>query len=190
MVSLDYHSDEYVKVLVNDIIGDNGENNTLLLSRIKYCFLATDDYSVVYPELQESLKKHNMPCTLYAIQDPYHRDNNNNGNDNNMDISSHRRDYYDMILFLIEMKILSNVTYFIGTFNSNVSGIISLYRGCKYHTTNTDDSDSNSNNWKYVHPPRPRPNPAATQRDISIDTKFDHYYQSYGVDSNDWFIQV
>ena len=232
-----YHSEEYVRVLVDNVIvpnnqkfnkGGSVDSDTRYL--IQYCFVATDDYDVVFDELRLSLLEHNIPCTLYALRDTYHhRDHTgtstgSNVNDANVSSASgisssrsstsSRRDAYDMILLLAEMKYLIDATYFVGTFNSNVGGLVSLYRGCKHNhdgnenhyyvshqqhctwndngtTCNTDD-ESHKYRWMDINPPIvvKKSTTSSTTSIVSIDNKFDHYYQSYGVDSNDWFLQI
>ena len=69
------------------------------------------------------------------------------------------------IQFLAELKVLVDATYFIGTFNSNVGNLVALYRGCSRRIPKRRDEE-------------------ITEMDIY--RKFQHYYNSYGVDSNEW----
>jgi hypothetical protein len=132
---------EYVNKL-KEIIPDQGK-----LSSIKHCFVATDDYHAVL-ELQNALQVASIHCTLHTLTtEGYHTD----------------RGKEDTLLFLAEMKMLIDASYFIGTFNSNVGGMAALYRGCDRRKQGEVDEKQ-------------------------VFRMFNHYYQSYGVDTDGWYL--
>jgi len=93
---------------------------------IEYCFVATDDYEVV-EELQAALNKYEIGCTLYSLVQPQQKGNQQEeGQQKEM---SHEQ----ILQFLTEMSMLIDVSYFIGTFDSNVGSIVSLLRSCKWN---------------------------------------------------------
>ena len=96
-------------------------------SRISKCFVATDDYKAVV-ELRVALRARSINCTLHTLTTPA--------------AYSSARDTNDMILFLAEMKVLIDATYFIGTFGSNVGKLVPLYRGCDADFAYTADKYS------------------------------------------------
>ena len=153
-----YRGFEYVNTLKKALEveeeedGSDASSSNSVLSNIKYCFVATDDYNAVV-ELQQALTKNNIPCKLYTLMSTANQQTNRNTD--------------GTIQFLAELKVLVDATYFIGTFNSNVGNLVALYRGCS----------------------RRRPKKRSGEDEITemdIYRKFQHYYNSYGVDSNEW----
>jgi hypothetical protein len=133
--------------------------------QIRHCFVATDDYSVV-AELQSELT-HNasIACNVSTLT-PHPGLSLESGN---------REGGEEFILFLAQFDVLIHSTYFVGTFNSNVGKLAALFRGCP-----TSGGSSNSDDWK-----DPKPN----FTDGQFSTKLNHYYSSYGVDEEDWFLR-
>jgi hypothetical protein len=80
--------------------------------------------------------------------------------DRDRDNLSDRRSHDDTRDFFTELYLLSHATYFVGTFNSNVGAFVAPFRGCK---------------WQGNH---------GTMLD-----RFNHFYGSYGVDRQNWFIR-
>jgi hypothetical protein len=120
--------------------------------QIHHCYVATDDYNVT-KGIQDSLNRHNIPCQLHFLvpdgekpKCPKH-------------YIALRKDPKNHILFFIEFYMLTHATYFIGSFNSNVGSIASLFRKCS---------------WK-------------GNMGTAMDD-FHHFYQTYGVDQEKWFI--
>ena len=69
---------------------------------IKHCFVSTDDYSAI-EEVSTESKQESAPCQVHTLtSDSY--------------VTS--RGHEDTLLFLSEMELLTQTTYFIGTFNS------------------------------------------------------------------------
>jgi hypothetical protein len=120
--------------------------------QIQHCYVATDDYNVTNG-IQESLNRHNIRCQLHFLV-------LDEGKPKRLaHYLALRKDPQNHILFFTELYMLTHATYFIGSFNSNVGSIASLFRKCS---------------WKG-----------------NMGTKMDdfhHFYQSYGVDQDKWFI--
>jgi hypothetical protein len=180
-----YEAWEYVLKLMNVTTDEER-------SHIRQCFVATDDYSVV-AEIQ-SLLTHtaSIACTVSTLTPPPPTTTSTNTNTIPGALpSGNRQGGEEFILFLAQLDVLIHSTYFIGTFNSHVGKLVTLYRGCPYHTrdckienencsssrSNSSDSDKRDD-WKDPHP------------HFTVDqmsTKLNHYYLSYGVDTEDWF---
>ena len=185
-----YEAYEYVDKLVQDVVPTVQDQ-----SRIRYCFVATDDYNVI-SDLQDSLSNASIPCTLYTLT--------------TKDFSNTRTGD-DFILLLAQMQILIHSTYFIGTFSSNIGGLVALYRSCSYHDeqsqhqhyhhyqeqtqTGTPQESSiryphnNHNNQRGVHDETTTWYDSNYQLDETQKSeRFFHYYHSYGVDNEYWYI--
>jgi hypothetical protein len=136
-----YKGAAYVDKLLQ-VIQNSTDSN---LSRIRHCFVATDDYRAVV-ELQDALKEQSINCTLHTLTTPtYHT----------------TRDANDIILFLAEMKMLIDATYFFGTFHSNVGKLVALYRACN-RTTQEERGNVKDN--------------------------YNHFAHSYGIDEDKWYV--
>lgn len=101
--------------------------------RIDNCFIASDDYNAV-TEIKAALKSHKVGCKVYSFV----------GREQNGNVQGSMVDS-ELLKFITELTILSKVTYFIGTFNSNVGTLVSLLRGCytkeslhSYHSYGVD----------------------------------------------------
>lgn len=99
---------------------------------IRYCFVATDDRDAVQ-EIAKAAQHHDIGCKVLSL---------------NASLSS----VSSTLTFLTELYVLSRTTFFVGSFNSNVGGLVALLRGCQ------------------------NPN------------SHEHYAQSFGVDSKQWYI--
>ena len=208
-----YKTSEYVDTLVKKMILPNSIDR----STIRTCYVATDENDSmrrqdIMDELLGSLRSANIPCQLHSVlgstlkkrQQVYDTIQSllspttaamstrpiNADQLNQPSIQSKfHRSGYDFIVFLTELQLLISADYFIGTFNSNVGGLVALYRGCHRHQDydfeNGDDrGSSNQYGWRDSYPPFLKHG-----RNSIIDTKFDHYFNSYGVDMEDWFIK-
>lgn len=98
---------------------------------IRYCFVATDDGNAVR-EIAKAAQHHDIGCKVLSL---------------NASLSAS-----STLTFLTELYVLSRTTSFVGSFNSNVGGLVALLRGCQ------------------------NPN------------SHEHYAQSFGVDSEQWYI--
>uniref|UniRef100_A0A7S2Y428 Uncharacterized protein n=1 Tax=Entomoneis paludosa TaxID=265537 RepID=A0A7S2Y428_9STRA len=79
----------------------------------------------------------------------------------NKDNLSDRQSLEDTKSFFTELYLLTRATYFVGTFNSNVGAFVAPFRAC---------------HWK------------GEDRGTAAN-RFHHYYASYGVDKDHWFIR-
>ena len=162
-----YGTMEYVSKLVNDVATTGASD---LRPCIKHCFVATDDYGVV-EQLSKDLQTNNIPCQLYTLTKPGYE-------------TTRKGD--DFTVFLAQMELLIRSTYFIGTFNSNVGGLVALYRGC-YHgqrrhiniETTRNDPDNHDHGKVF----------SETLDPLLVSNKLNHYYHSYGVDVDDWYFR-
>jgi Alpha-(1,6)-fucosyltransferase N- and catalytic domains len=185
-----YETMEYVEKLQHIV----GRNNQEELSRIRYCYVATDDYHVV-SDLQQSLKEAGITCTLYTLTQPGYV------------TTRHAEDF---VLFLAQLELLLHTTYFIGTFNSNVGGLAALYRGCHYHHRRRRQEEEQQQEGQQPQDEDPAGNqPDTTRVPLSnrrsdthddpfenvhlsrteLSNKFNHFFHSYGVDVDDWYLK-
>jgi len=104
-----YEGHEYVE---KALIAVNG-------SRIDTCFVASDDFEAG-EELKRALTEKKVGCKFYTLDDP-----SEHGNEYSV-----KKDGADTLRFIAELSILSQVTYFVGTFDSNVGVLVSLLRSC------------------------------------------------------------
>ena len=143
-------------------------------SRIKYCFVATDDY-VVVDRLRSSLANYDIPCTLYALAPP--------AADGTPEAIRGRQGFETL---LAEMAVMTTTTYFMGTFNSNIGAMVTLYRACGlFHLNgNKTDYDTENDNTDQLWNPE-------VSRELNEDeygSKIHHFYNSFGVDNPFWYI--
>ena len=116
------------------------------VTEVTQCFLATDDYTVV-SELETALRKRSVGCNkLHTLASGKY---------------TSKRDGYHTVLFLAELTMLVDATYFIGTVNSNVGSLTSFNRGCR---EDRRDGESETN-------------------------RYNHYYGSHFVDEEEWYLQ-
>jgi len=87
-------------------------------STIDTCFVATDDFEAV-DELKRALLEKGVGCEVYTLDDL-----NMHGNVEGI------TNEIETLRFISELSILSRVTYFVGSFNSNASVLVSLLRSC------------------------------------------------------------
>ncbi|KAG7345700.1 GDP-fucose protein O-fucosyltransferase [Nitzschia inconspicua] len=119
------------------------------LQDIQHCYVATDEYNVTLG-LKESLLRRNITCQLHYLV-PSNRDKDNLSDRHNQD---------DTKMFFTEMYMLTQATYFVGTFNSNVGAFVAAFRRCHWEGEIGSMSD-----------------------------RYHHFFQSYGVDRENWFIR-
>lgn len=107
-----YTAQEYVGKLLSVLT-----TNNVSPTDIDVCFLATDDASVV-PEMQTALDAEQFPCRL--VYTP------------TQDITGKGDRYMpdSTLVFLTELSMLVEATYFVGTFNSNVGELAAVLRAC------------------------------------------------------------
>jgi hypothetical protein len=148
-----YRAAEYVETFVKQADKDAATNASNTISTAKHCFVATDDPSIVVPELQRALANHKISCRLWSLTPP--SPSSSSSSENYNDTSTLRtRDTF--LVFLAQLQVLVQAQVFVGTYRSNVGGLVALWRGC--------------------------------HRTAQRTGKFDHYYQSYGVDYKEWRI--
>lgn len=135
--------------------------------QFQHCFVATDDYEVV-SELQAVLQRPQpalrvqvatkategtiiVPCQhLWTLTPPNY--------------TSTWQDRDEILGFLAQMRVLIHAKYFVGSFSSNVGGLVALLRGCHYH-----------NNGK-----SPR------LSEYNEANRYRHFFDSYAVDWDEW----
>lgn len=111
---------------------------------IQHCYVATDDYRVV-DELAIALRSASIACPIVHTLAGKDYDTNRNG-------------HHALQLF-VDLKMLVDATFFVGSISSSIGRMVSLWRGC-----------------------RTRPQRCWANR----ANKFHHYYRSYYVDAEDW----
>ena len=116
-----YMAAEYVDTLLN-VTGHD-------LDVFDYCFLATDDDTVV-GEMQDALTTAGVTCQL--VYSP---------NNSSTDPGSLERRYQadGALVFMTEFSLLLQADYFVGTFNSNVGALASVLRACPELSHPVDD---------------------------------------------------
>lgn len=113
-----YPATEYVHIL-NAVL----QQNSVAKESVKICFLATDDFSVT-TEMQEALTAQGYSCRLvFSPQEA--GDSVTSAGD-----PSIRYRGMASLVFMTELSVMLEATYFVGTFNSNVGALASVLRGC------------------------------------------------------------
>lgn len=127
-----YPASDYVKKLLQSLPLNVPQ------SSITQCFLATDDYAVVQ-EMQQALDKWGLRCQLhYTPTSAFIKD---------MHPGSPKQRFKAKAteIFLTEVSMLMEATFFVGTFNSNVGGLVAVLRACPirqaYKQAGHDGSD-------------------------------------------------
>lgn len=133
-----YHADEYLERFFNQ------SSSSTTPANMKHCFVATDDYNVI-TEVKDALNRYHIPCTLWTLTPPGYES------------SWQARD--EILGFLAQIRILVNAKHFVGSFSSNVGGLVALLRGCHLGLKEHRGDESN---------------------------RFHHYFESYGVDWDEW----
>ena len=106
-----YEADAYVQKMIETV----GEKN------ISNCFVASDDYAAV-EEMKAALLQRNVSCNVSTLADTSRQGTSER---QQMALS-----YEDTLVFLAEISILINSTYFIGTMSSNIGSFVTLMRSC------------------------------------------------------------
>merc|ERR1712204_120819 len=109
-----YEGHEYVEKALN---ATNGRP-------IDTCFVASDDFEAG-EELKRALLDKKVGCKFFTLDD-----SSEHGNERGITSDT------ETMRFISELYILSQATYFVGTFNSNVGVLVSLLRSC-YTTDET-----------------------------------------------------
>lgn len=121
---------------------------------ISHCFLASDEYNAVI-EIKEALVEKEIPCKIYSLVNDERKG------------TSHQQQRVigreDTLVFLTEVSLLIESSYFIGSMNSNVGCFVTLMRSC--------------------------PSYEESAGDIFLESYLEshEYFHSYGVDSDSWF---
>jgi len=115
-----------------------------VVKTLKHCFVASDDPVAVQEFRQAIQQNRNWSCRVHAF--PRTR-------------FIHFPHQHKTYLFLTELSVLMDATYFVGTFNSNVGSLVALLRSCGRRF----------------------------DKDFIADYDYFHYGQSYGADQDDWF---
>ncbi|CAJ1954870.1 unnamed protein product [Cylindrotheca closterium] len=138
--------------------------------QFQHCFVATDDYEVV-SELQAILQRPQSSSLLQTIQ--------NQGpiipcrhlwTLTPPNYTSTWQDRDEILGFLAQMRVLIHAKYFVGSFSSNVGGLVALLRGCHYHEGKSPDQRSTSIN----------------KEAWSEANRYRHFFDSYAVDWDEW----
>jgi len=122
-VSVGFHVRRGDKILneASKVEGKEYVNKLLTINTTKpidNCFVATDDYKAVI-QIRRALRQKKIGCNVYSLVKP-----NKKGS-----FEGNRSDE-EVLTFITELRILSKVTYFIGTFSSNVGTLVSMLRSC------------------------------------------------------------
>ena len=87
----------------------------MALEDVEVCFLATDDSSV-HLEMEQALHTYGMVCRL--VYTPAQEDSVNLGDIN----------FRETLVFMTELFMLIDATYFVGTLDSNVGALAAVLR--------------------------------------------------------------
>lgn len=118
-----YTSDRYVRQMVQVMALQN-----LQPSHLKVCFLATDDDSV-HTEMEQALQEAGFTCRLFYTQPANYNDNDADSSGSAGAVAVRYQSEAGLV-FLTEVSILVEATYFVGTFGSNVGALTAVLRGC------------------------------------------------------------
>ena len=142
---------------------------------VKHCFVESDEYNATI-DLRASLKEHNISCHFHSMVPLRYmrtsKDNSESYEEEHLKYNfayQNRTDVDEIWNFLSGLYMMVHATYFVGSFDSNVAGLATLLRGCVWKRAKSNFNGDVGN-------------------DISHDNRFDHYYHSYGVGTNNWFI--
>mmetsp|Transcript_12523 Transcript_12523/g.25316 ORF Transcript_12523/g.25316 Transcript_12523/m.25316 type:complete len:482 (-) Transcript_12523:90-1535(-) len=86
-----------------------------------HCYVATDDASVVQ-EIITALRQYGLTCQVWDLPD----DNKAGGKEGKYIRST----YDESLIFLAELSMMVEATYFVGTWDSNVGILATVLRGC------------------------------------------------------------
>jgi len=139
-----YQAKEYVDELVRVVSVEEKQS-------IRTCYVATDNFRAV-SELSAALRDASIDCTVHTLANTY---------------ATHRNGHHALLL-LADLHMLVHATFFVGTFNSNIGCLVSLWRGCDY------DDDA----------------PRQSSLGASRANRYNHFYRSYGVDAEEWSVPL
>ena len=114
-----FPAEMYVKKL-SEVI----QEDAIQKADVKLCFLASDDFKV-HAEMRQALRSNNFTCH-YVYTPPL-------GDDEEGVSSGQKGLRYKAaagLIFITELSVLMEASYFIGTFNSNVGALVSVLRAC------------------------------------------------------------
>lgn len=120
-----YSANAYVQRLVN-------ATTEKQRSAIEHCYVATDQHTTI-PELRAELKAASISCQVHTMARPQHGTS---------------RDSQQAILLMVDMHVLSRAAFFVGTFNSNVGRISTMWRSCGRET---DDTANEENLYRHYY---------------------------------------
>ena len=86
-----------------------------------HCYVATDDAGAV-EEITTALRKHGLTCQVWDLPD----DKKAGGKAGKY----LRSTYEESLIFLAELSMMVEATYFVGTWDSNVGMLATVLRGC------------------------------------------------------------
>jgi hypothetical protein len=89
-----------------------------------HCYVATDDQAAV-GEVAQALQEAGITCQTWSLPD----DDKKGGKEGKWKRST----FDESLIFLAELSILIESTYFVGTWNSNVGIMAGILRGCPEH---------------------------------------------------------
>ncbi|CAB9509754.1 expressed unknown protein [Seminavis robusta] len=89
---------------------------------IDSCFVSSDDFSAVY-EVNAALEHYGVNCTVYHLTRA-----EASGLENDLAYEN----FENALEFFADLYLMTDATYFVGTFDSNVATVVSLWRACKY----------------------------------------------------------
>jgi len=130
-----FETHEYVDKLVNATTSEER-------AAIQYCYVATDDYDTV-AKIRNDLTDASISCRIHTLSLPDH--------------DAERNARHAVYLFA-DLYMLTRGTFFVGSFNSNIGRMTSLWRSCRH------ERDESANEANQYH----------------------HFYRSYDVSGGEW----
>jgi len=163
--SIPYQAKEYIDTLIRGI--SEKEKNC-----IRHCFVATDDYRVV-SDLATELAASSIHCTLHTFARPFH----DNKNDKPSSKATPKRDGNHALVLFVDLKMMIDASFFVGTFNSNIGKLAAMWRGCKQEEEEEEYREDVVASWKTRR----------RTQGASLANHYNHFYRSYGVDRDYWY---
>jgi hypothetical protein len=144
------------------------------IKSIKYCYIATDDYTVVDQFRQAMSSFHGSAQQL------------NEGSDRGVEsqllnCTIHTRASQNYILkrdhahtwdLFADLYMLARTTYFVGSFTSNLGKLSAFWRSCVDDDDDDDDGSFSTYRRRWIN--------------ASLENKFNNYFHTYFVDQEEW----
>ena len=165
--SRSYAGQEYVDKLVKVL-----DTNKLKHQVVTQCYIATDDSRVV-EELTTALQNASIPCTIYSLATTTKEGRLTQRN---------RVSREQTIRLMTDLDILSETTYFIGTFNSNLGGLVGVLRGCRQYYYHYEEDSTLAHRATL---PNSQQHKEEEEHTIPVPPP-PHFANSYGVDKDGW----